>query len=79
MKPRKVYRSRPKKTGAKKKIRVLSQKKRLIASGIDEKTLKQKNVVEIRQLLKKSEITKAKVARRLKQAVKLKEKEAVVS
>jgi hypothetical protein len=54
MKPRKNYRERPKKTGAKKKQRVLSQKKRLVAAGCDEKDLKKKSIVEIRDLIKKA-------------------------
>lgn len=54
MKPRRNYRSRPKKTGAKKKQRVQSQKRRLVAAGCDEKGLKKKTVVEIRDLIKKT-------------------------
>jgi len=54
MKPRKNYRSRPKKTGAKKKQRILSQKRRLVAAGCDETELKKKTTVEIRDLVKKT-------------------------
>ena len=54
MKPRKIYRSRPKKTGAKKVQRIASQKRRLIAVGYDEAKLSKMNVVEIRDLLKEA-------------------------
>ncbi|MDD4956423.1 MAG: hypothetical protein PHH49_01710 [Candidatus Omnitrophica bacterium] len=54
MKPRKNYRTRPKKTGAKKRQRIKAQKKRLVASGMEEKKLKKLNVVEIRDLIKKT-------------------------
>ena len=54
MKPRKNYRSRPKKSGAKRRQRILSQKKRLIAAGYDEKSIKRMTVVEIRDNLKKA-------------------------
>ena len=54
MKPRKVYRARPKKVGAKKKQRISSQKRRLIEAGYDEAKLDKMNVVEIRDLLKEA-------------------------
>jgi hypothetical protein len=63
MKPRKNYRSRPKKHGAQRKKRITSQKKRLIAAGCKEQDLKKLNVVEIRELLKKTMKKTAKAAR----------------
>ncbi|MFC1570400.1 hypothetical protein ACFL4E_01315 [Candidatus Omnitrophota bacterium] len=53
MKPRKNYRGRPKKHGAAKRQRILSQKKRLVAAGYDMETLRHMNVVQIRDLVKK--------------------------
>jgi hypothetical protein len=58
MKPRKNYRSRPKKNGAKKKQRVLSQKKRLLAAGVSEEDIHRMTTVEIRDLVKKVAIKK---------------------
>jgi hypothetical protein len=52
MKPRKNYRSRPKKSGARRNRRVRAQKKRLIAAGYKEENLKHKTTVEIREMLK---------------------------
>ena len=52
MKPRKNYRQRLKKTGARKKQRLLSQKKRLIAAGVDEGEIKKMTTVDIRDRLK---------------------------
>ncbi len=63
MKPRKNYRSRPKKHGAKRKQRVLSQKKRLISAGCKEEEVEKLNVVEIREMLKETMKKNAKAAR----------------
>jgi hypothetical protein len=52
MKPRKVYRTRPKKTGAKKTQKIKSQKRRLTALGCSEESLKKLTSVEVRDLLK---------------------------
>ncbi|MBD3296442.1 MAG: hypothetical protein GF392_03660 [Candidatus Omnitrophica bacterium] len=52
MKPRKNYRSRPKKGGARRNQRIRAQKRRLLAAGYKEEELKQKTTVEIRKLLK---------------------------
>ncbi|MFH1310361.1 MAG: hypothetical protein ABIH85_06765 [Candidatus Omnitrophota bacterium] len=54
MKPRKNYRSRPKKVGAKKKQKVASQKRRLVTAGCVKEKLDKMNTVEIRELLKKT-------------------------
>ena len=54
MKPRKNYRTRPKKVGAKKRQRVLAQKKKLKAAGYDEDKLHSMNTVQIREALKKT-------------------------
>jgi len=54
MKPRKNYRSRPKKAGAKKRQKVLAQKRRLVAAGCEKESLKKLSTVEIRDLLKKT-------------------------
>lgn len=62
MKPRKNYRSRPKKNGAKKRQRVLSQKKRLLAAGVSEEDIHRMTTVEIRDLVKK--VAMKKVARK---------------
>jgi len=59
MKPRKNYRSRPKKCGAKKRQKVLSQKRRLVAAGHDAAGLEKLTTVEIRDLLKKTGKKKA--------------------
>lgn len=58
MKPRKNYRSRPKKSGAKRNYRVRSQKKRLAEAGIDQEKLKHMTVVDVRELLKKTAASK---------------------
>ena len=58
MKPRKNYRTRPKKTGAKKNYRIKTQKKRLAAAGVEPEKLKHITVVEIRELLKKTAMKK---------------------
>ncbi|MFH1878041.1 MAG: hypothetical protein ABH883_04470 [Candidatus Omnitrophota bacterium] len=63
MKPRKNYRSRPKKTGAKKNQRILSQKRRIAAAGkMDMGQLDKLNVLEIRSLLQKVSEKKKSVA-----------------
>ncbi|MBD3379763.1 MAG: hypothetical protein GF408_04805 [Candidatus Omnitrophica bacterium] len=62
MKPRKNYRSRPTKTGAKKVQRINSQKKRLVAMGADIEELDRMTTVEIRQLLKEMAKKTAKEA-----------------
>ena len=54
MKPRKNYRTRPKKSGAKRRQKILSQKKRLEAIGHDRAVIDKMTVVEIRDLLKKA-------------------------
>ena len=43
MKPRKNYRSRPTKVGAKKVQKIASQKRRLVAMGTNEKSLDKKS------------------------------------
>lgn len=53
MKPKEKYRERPKKTGAKKRQKVLSQKKRLIKAGYDKVKLDNMDGVAVRELLKK--------------------------
>ncbi len=58
MKPRKVYRTRPKKTGAKKIQKIKAQKRMLVALGCDEKSLKKLTSVEVRDLLKKKKMRK---------------------
>jgi len=50
--PRRKFRERPKKSGAKKKQRVRSQKRRIIAAGADESTLKKMTNKEVREALK---------------------------
>jgi len=59
MKPKKNFRSRPKKTGAKKVQRVASQKRRLIEMGYKEEKLAKLTPVEIRDLLKEAGKKKA--------------------
>ncbi len=53
VKPRAKFRERPKKTGAKKRQKVLSQEKRLIDAGYDKASLDKMSTVDIRELLKK--------------------------
>lgn len=67
MKPRKNYRSRPKKHGAERNKRIIAQKKRLIEAGCKEEDLKKLNVVEIRNLIKSTMKKVAKTARQEKQ------------
>ena len=59
MKPRKNFRSRPVKSGAAKRQKVLSQKRRLVVSGYDKEKLDKMTPVEIRNLLKASGKKKA--------------------
>jgi hypothetical protein len=54
MKPRKNFRTRPKKSGAKRTYRIKTQKKRLAAAGVDPKKLEHMTVVEIRSLLQRT-------------------------
>lgn len=70
MKPRKNYRTRPKKTGAVKRQRILSQKRRLVAAGYNMEELRYKNNVEIRDLVKKAAKKKSPTAQVKKQAKK---------
>jgi hypothetical protein len=58
MKPRKNYRSRPKKSGAKRNYRIKTQKKRLAEAGVDQEKLKHMTVVDIRGLLIKTGTSK---------------------
>jgi TPP-dependent pyruvate/acetoin dehydrogenase alpha subunit len=60
MKPRKKFRQRPKKSGAKKRQRVRSQKKRLVEAGYTEEDLKHKSISAIRDMIKDSEKRKRK-------------------
>ncbi len=78
MKPRRNYRSRPQKSGAKRNQRIKTQKKRLVEAGYDEKVLNKKNVVEIRELLKEAGKKTSKRAIR-KAAAKTAKKPAVKS
>ncbi len=64
MKRKLVYGSRPKKVGAKKRYRIKVHKKRLVAAGIDEASLKHLNPAQIRQLLRKVAKKKAPKAAR---------------
>lgn len=64
MKRKLVYGSRPKKVGARKKYRMKVHKKRLVAAGIEEASLKKLNPAEIRQLLRKVAKKKAPKAAR---------------
>ena len=68
MKPRKNYRTRPKKTGAKKRQRVLAQEKRLVALGYDKKKLDKMTIVQIRDLIKKAMRKKEKPVKKKKAA-----------
>jgi hypothetical protein len=51
--PRRKFRQRPKKVGAKKNTRIKAQKARLLASGMDEAKVKKLNLLETRNALKK--------------------------
>ena len=59
MKPRKKFRTRPKKSGAKKKQRIKSQKKRLTAAGVDENVVSSMTEGQIRRKLMAVEKKKA--------------------
>ena len=54
MKPRKNYRTRPKKSGARKKQKVSCQKRRLVKAGCKKEDLDKMTTVEVRELLKKT-------------------------
>ncbi|MFH1798186.1 MAG: hypothetical protein ABH844_02410 [Candidatus Omnitrophota bacterium] len=66
MKPKKNFGARPKKTGARKRQKVLSQKRRLVASGQEKSKLDKMTTVEIRELLKKTAKRKRPSARERK-------------
>ncbi|MDD5634039.1 MAG: hypothetical protein PHW46_02045 [Candidatus Omnitrophica bacterium] len=53
MKPKEKFRTRPKKTGARKKQRILTHKKRLVAAGYERAKLDKMTPVDLRNLLKK--------------------------
>jgi len=72
MKPRKNYRTRPKKTGAKKKQRVRSQERKLEALGYKREKLDKMTTVEVRDLLKKAMKKKQKPVKKKKAAAKKK-------
>ena len=59
MKPRKNYRTRPKKRGADRRQRILSQKRKLVAAGYDKEKLDKMSAVEVRNLLKEAGKKKA--------------------
>ncbi len=63
MKPRKNFRSRPKKTGAVRNQRTLSQKRRLVAIGYKQEKLDKMTTVELRDLVKKGMKKQAKEKR----------------
>jgi len=58
--PRKKYRQRPKKVGAKKKQRIKAQRKRLLAAGLEEEYVDKLTDAQVREKLKK--ISKKKSA-----------------
>ena len=72
MKPRKNYRTRPKKSGAKKKQKVLSQVRKLTAVGYEREKLGKMTTVQIRELLKKSGKKKAVRSKPAKKKVEAK-------
>ncbi len=72
MKPRKNFRSRPKKSGAKKRQRLLSQKKRVIAGGHDKESVDKMTSLKIRQLVAETAKKKSKKAMAKKAAPKKK-------
>jgi hypothetical protein len=65
MKPRKNYRMRLKKRGAKKKHRIKTQKKRLIAAGVDEDLVFHMTEVQVRRKLIEVAKKAAKGARKV--------------
>ncbi len=76
MKPRKVYRTRPKKTGAKKTQKIKAQKRMLVALGCDMESLNKLNSVEVRDLLKKKKMRKRGPSRSKAPAAPVKKKRA---
>jgi hypothetical protein len=76
MKPRKVYRTRPVKAGAKKKQKIKAQKKMLEGLGCSAESLKKLTSVEVRELLKKKKMRKRGPSTAAK-ANALKEKKSV--
>jgi hypothetical protein len=74
MKPRKKFRTRPKKKGAKKRQRIKSQKKRLVAAGVDEDVVFHMTDAQIRKKLQ--EVSRKKAPKRQK-AVKKAAKKTV--
>ena len=50
--PHKKFKTRPKKSGAKKRRRILEQKRRLIAAGLEEKHVNRLTAKDIRKKLK---------------------------
>jgi hypothetical protein len=70
MKRKLAFGSRPKKTGARKNYRMKVHKKRLVAAGIEEASLKKLNPAEIRQLLRKVAKKKAPKAARAASTVR---------
>lgn len=58
--PRRKFRERPKKTGAKKNAKVNAQKRRLVESGGDEEKVKKLSSKETRECLKKKSPKKDK-------------------
>jgi hypothetical protein len=57
------FRHRPKKTGARKRQRVKTQKKRLVAEGVDKALIRKMSEGQIRLALRKTAKAKAKKAR----------------
>ncbi len=70
MKPRKNYRSRPKKTGAKKKQKVNAQKRTIRALGCEGENLEKMTTVEIREKLKQLKARKRGPASTVRSAKK---------
>lgn len=68
MKPRKNYRSRPVKSGAKKTQKVNAQKRRLLSMGEDQAKVEKMTPVEARNALKVTAKKVAKIARIAKAA-----------
>ncbi len=60
--PRRKFRERPKKTGARKTQKVNAQKKRLVGSGMPEEQIGKLTVGEIRDRLKAVGRKKSKIA-----------------
>ncbi|MFH1846985.1 MAG: hypothetical protein ABH869_05455 [Candidatus Omnitrophota bacterium] len=70
MKPRKNFRSRPKKSGAKKRQKVLSQKRKLVIAGYDAAVIDKKTPKETRELLKTASKKKATAPKKKAETVK---------